>query len=724
MSSSDRSLKPDFAQLRPARRALHLMLILFSTWAGASFAQTGLLDGPIFWLPPAHPITEGTPLSEAHLSARLNNGAVGTLTYHPALGTVLPPGTHTLTATYTPAAGGTPSTFQVPLVVNPATAPKILEQPISNPVQAGLDTYLVFHVAEGVTSWQWQTSRDLGFTWENLQDEPPYSATQTNRLKIASVNDLLNGSRYRCVATYEGGTLTSNLVMVFVRYPPSAEPIVYSGSYFGTFSDGGGWAIFAGNTSRFIGFLPSQEKAIVAKLSFAADGSFSFPVEAVGAGGAKEPFIINGSITAPSQGVRVVQGEVQGASQSLSGAFPRTGALTNLSGDFFTAVALGTAQGDLYVIVGYDGSVQAVVVTPDFVDEASGTINPDGTGTFTTRAGQQLSIALDVAARTVTATLQPPAAASLMRSANRRVAALSTSPRTIEFAGVSQSIAASTRFASIATRAYCGPGNAVTIGGFVVKGSNPKRVLIRAVGPSLVSQGLPTSELLDDPIVRVHAAHRGNEVVAENDNWADADNGHEIPDLAQRLGAAALAGSDLRSSALLLTLEPGVYSFVVNGKGSSSGIVLLEVYDTEGSSADSRFMSIATRAFSSTGNNVAIGGFVVTGKAPKRLLLRAVGPTLSKLGVGASEVLPDPTIQLHDASHGNIIAATNDNWGDEGAAALVSATGARIGATPYDSADTTSAGLLVTLKPGVYSFIARDKASGTGVVLVEVYDAD
>lgn len=691
----------------------------------ASFAQTGLVDGPIFWLPPAHPITEGTPISDVHLDARLNNGAVGSLSYTPAAGTVLPPGTHLLTATYTPAApDGTPATFEVPIVVNPANAPKVLDQPISSPVPPGLDTYLVFQVADGVTSWQWQTSRNLGFTWENLEDEAPYSGTNTNRLKIASVNDLLNGSRYRCVATYPGGTLTSNLVMLFVQYPPNTDPVVYSGSYFGTFSDGGGWAIFAGSTSRFIGFLASQQKAIVAKLSFTADGTFSFPAEAVGAGGATEHLIISGSIKAPDQGVRLVEAKVQGTGQSLSGAFPRTGALTNLSGDFFTAVALGTAQGELHVIVGYDGSVQAVVVTPEMVDEASGTINPDGTATFTTRAGQRLSLALNIAARTVTATLEPPVSASNIEKAGRRIAALSTSPRTIEFAGVSQGVTENTRFASIATRAYCGPGNAVTIGGFVVNGTSSKRVLIRAVGPSLASQGIPAGELLDDPIVRVHAAHRGNEIVAENDDWTDAAAPDAITEMANRVGAAPFAGSDNRSSALLLTLEPGVYSFVVTGKGSNSGVVLLEVYDTEGSAANSRFMSIATRAFSSAGNNVAIGGFVVTGKAPKRLLLRAVGPTLSKLGLSASEVLPDPTIQLHDASHGNIIAATNDNWGDEGAATLVSATGARIGATPYDPSDTTSAGLVITLKPGVYSFIARDKSSGSGVVLVEVYDAD
>jgi hypothetical protein len=150
-------------------------------------------------------------------------------------------------------------------------------------------------------------------------------------------------------------------------------------------------------------------------------------------------------------------------------------------------------------------------------------------------------------------------------------------------------------------------------------------------------------------------------------------------------------------------------------------VVLLEVYDADVGASGSRFANIATRAFSTTGNGVTIGGFVVSGASPKQVLLRAVGPTLTTQGIGQSEVLVDPTIELHQ---GAPIIAINDNFGENANAADIASAGARIGATPFSGTDTKSAALLVKLRPGVYSFIARGKVEPSGIVLVEIYDAD
>ena len=275
-----------------------------------------------------------------------------------------------------------------------------------------------------------------------------------------------------------------------------------------------------------------------------------------------------------------------------------------------------------------------------------------------------------------------------------------------------------TTFANIATRAFCGTGNNVTIGGFVVSGGASKRVLVRAVGPSLTAQGLGQAEVLADPTIRVH---RGAPVIADNDNWTLNGNAAEITSVAAQIGASAFIGTDTSSSALLLDLTPGVYSFVASGNGGTSGVVLLEVYDADAGGGGSRFANIATRAFSTTGNGVTIGGFVVSGAAPKQVLLRAVGPTLTTQGIGETEVLVDPTIELHQ---GAPIIAINDNWGDNANAAAITSTGSRIGATPFAATDTKSSALLVKLPPGVYSFIARGKVEPSGIVLVEVYDAD
>ena len=279
--------------------------------------------------------------------------------------------------------------------------------------------------------------------------------------------------------------------------------------------------------------------------------------------------------------------------------------------------------------------------------------------------------------------------------------------------------AGATAFVNIATRAFCGTGNSVTIGGFVVAGGSAKRVLVRAVGPSLTAQGIGQSEVLLDPSIEVH---KGAPVIASNDNWGDNTNAAEITSTAQAIGANALAAGDTKSSALLLTLDQGVYSFVASGKGGTSGVVLLEVYDADTPGASgANFANIATRAFATTGNGVTIGGFVVAGGAPKQVLLRAVGPTLLTQGIGQSEVLVDPTIELHQ---GAPVIAINDNWGDNANSAAIVTTGARIGATPLSGTDTKSAVLLVKLRPGVYSFIARGKSDASGIVLVEVYDAD
>ncbi|MEO6003879.1 MAG: cadherin repeat domain-containing protein [Opitutus sp.] len=278
--------------------------------------------------------------------------------------------------------------------------------------------------------------------------------------------------------------------------------------------------------------------------------------------------------------------------------------------------------------------------------------------------------------------------------------------------------AANTRLVNISTRAFCSTGNNVTIGGFVIAGSAPKRVLIRAVGPSLKNLGVSLSEALLDPTIEVH---RGSPVIAANDNWTEAPNAAEITSVGATVGAFPLDPTDTKSSALVVTLDPGVYSFVVSGKGSTSGIVLLEVYDADAGIPPSTFVNIASRAFSTTGNGVTIGGFVIAGNAPRQVLLRAVGPTLAKQGVAATELLADPVIELHS---GATIPGSNDNWLDNPNVEAIRTTAVRIGASPFDTADTKSAALLLLLPPGAYSFIASGKGGTSGIVLVEVYDAN
>jgi hypothetical protein len=257
------------------------------------------------------------------------------------------------------------------------------------------------------------------------------------------------------------------------------------------------------------------------------------------------------------------------------------------------------------------------------------------------------------------------------------------------------------------------------IGGFVIGGATTKRVLVRATGPSLASRGINAADVLADPIIEVH---HGEPIIATNDNWGDNTNVAEINTVVAQIGAGALDVSDTKSSALLLDLQPGAYTFIARGKNDASGIVLLEVFDAD--SGGAKLVNIATRAYSKPGDGVTIGGFVIAGDARKQVLLRAVGATLKNFGIASADILADPTIELHDASHANAIIGANDNWGDNSNAAAITTASARIGASSIDSADAKSSALLVTLDPGAYTFIASGKSNTSGIVLVEVYDGE
>ncbi len=280
-----------------------------------------------------------------------------------------------------------------------------------------------------------------------------------------------------------------------------------------------------------------------------------------------------------------------------------------------------------------------------------------------------------------------------------------------------------TTLAAISIRSRCETGSRVAIGGFVITGSLPKTVLIRAVGPSLASMGLSAGEVLSDPEFTVHDARKGNAVIATSDNWTDNSNASDIVSTAARVGATPFAAGDTKSAALLLTLEPGVYTFVIGGKNGSAGVVLTEIYDADSNPGGSTLAAISGRVYCGANNDVAIGGFVVTGNKPKQMLIRAIGPSLTSSGLPTNEVLADPMFKVHDARNGNAVVASNDNWVDAPNASEMVAAGKRVGAANIAAGDTKSAALLVTLNPGVYTFVISG-TSGNGVVITEIYDAD
>ncbi len=272
---------------------------------------------------------------------------------------------------------------------------------------------------------------------------------------------------------------------------------------------------------------------------------------------------------------------------------------------------------------------------------------------------------------------------------------------------------ASSVLGNLSTRAMVGAGDSILIPGFVISGSAPRRLLIRAVGPTLATAPFNVSGALLDPALSIFS---GGTMLFTNNDWSSATNAGAIADAAASVGAFALPAAS-GDAAALVDLAPGPYTVQVSGVGGATGIALVEVYDaTAPAAATGRLANLAARSETGSGDAIAISGFVVTGTAAKTLLVRAVGPSLASFGVGGR--LADPRLVLFN---GAVQIFTNDDWNDApDVAALIAATSS-VGAFPLE-ADSADSAALVVLMPGSYTAQAIGADGGAGNVLVEVYD--
>ena len=247
-------------------------------------------------------------------------------------------------------------------------------------------------------------------------------------------------------------------------------------------------------------------------------------------------------------------------------------------------------------------------------------------------------------------------------------------------------------------------GDNVGIGGFIITGSVPKHVVVRALGPSLTRFGFPSASLLADPKLEIHGP--GSFGTITNNDWKDSQQA--------QLQADGLAPTNDLESAIDATLPPGNYTAVVTGNTGTSpaGIALVEVYDLNTASA-SKLANLSTRALVGTGSNVVIAGFILGNQQGNdRIVVRGLGPSLSQFGVPNS--LQDPTLELRD-QNGSLIRSDNDWQDDPVQAAQITAAGLAP-SNPKESA------IAATLPPGLYTAILAGVNNGTGIGLVEVYD--
>ena len=253
------------------------------------------------------------------------------------------------------------------------------------------------------------------------------------------------------------------------------------------------------------------------------------------------------------------------------------------------------------------------------------------------------------------------------------------------------------------------------IGGFIIQGTERKTVIIRAIGPELTQFGIPN--VLVNPTLELHDATGA--LIASNDNWQTTIiGGIIIQNQVQRIINSGHAPMDPRESAIIANVPTGNYTAIVRGVSNTRGVGLVEVYDLS-PGTDSKLDNISTRSFVQINDNVMIGGFIVAGNRPKRVIIRAIGPELTQFGV--PNVLADPTLELHDGT--GALIASNDNWqttiiggiimNDQVQAILNS------GRSPGDPRESA---IIANLPAGNYTAIVRGVNGTTGVALVEVYD--
>ncbi len=264
------------------------------------------------------------------------------------------------------------------------------------------------------------------------------------------------------------------------------------------------------------------------------------------------------------------------------------------------------------------------------------------------------------------------------------------------------------RITGLSIRSQAGTGSQTLITGFSLGGAGTKPILVRATGPALAGFGVPGT--LPDP--KIELAPLGGAAFATNDDWGGTT---DLRNTFTAVGAFPIADAASKDAALLVAPVAGGYTATVTGANLGTGVALVEVYDA-GTGNTPRLTALSARTQVGTAADALVAGFSVSGNVPKKLLIRATGPTLGAFGVSGS--LVDPVLEVRPLGVDNIVA-TSDDW--RGTAALKAAY-ASVGAFPFANDDSKDAAIVIELPPGGYTATVLGKANTTGVALIEVYE--
>lgn len=573
----------------------------------------------------------------------------------------------------------------VPVTVAASVSnPIITGQPASRIVLSGSSISLSVDAASaGPLTYQWQKNGSA------------IDGATTTTLTFANVQ-ASDAADYSVVVSNAVGSVTSNSATVHVTGHS------YAGVYFGSFAEGvGTFAMYVrpDNTGVFAGVIAGSSAPLVTlNLAINDSGQFLFTQPATASQSSASALSLDVPVRAAALGATTVGGSISSAGTvfgQLSGGATVAFTATRASDDGATKALAGyylagsvNGAGHTLTIVSANGQAFALAQVGAAADGGMGAMSTNGTLAVNTGRTTILEVIT-----TSTGTLSGSSAGAVTGS----------------YSGGSDASLANQRLANISTRAQVGSGASVEIAGFVIGGTTSKTVLIRAIGPTLGGFGI--SNALSAPKLELY---HGTALVASNTGVSNS------PDAAAIAAAGAAVGAfspipNPADSALLITLPPGNYTAQVSSADGKSGIALAEVYDLSPIEAGQKLKNISTRASVGSGDSTLIAGVVVTGSAPKRVLIRAVGPGLATYNV--SGVLAQPVLSLKTLAGQTL--AENTGWTTSSDAAAISVAGQEVGGFPLVTGDSA---MIVTLPPGSYSAQVTGVGGTTGIALVEVYE--
>ncbi|HEY0945730.1 MAG TPA: MBG domain-containing protein, partial [Opitutaceae bacterium] len=545
--------------------------------------------------------------------------------------------------------------------------PVITQQPQDQSVRNG-----------GTVALSVSASSQTAVTYQWYFEGEPLSGATSAALTLNAIRRSQAGG-YTVVVTNSAGSVTSGVATVTV------EAVAYAGTYFGRITDGaaspaGEFALLVRDSGEavLLAYLPATDAGYLVNATVNEDGEFtgaSTQLASLEAG--------------PVFRGRIIDGVLAGAVDEVALTFAAdVSPATNwAAAGYYEAVGIGTVPLTIHLMIGTDGEVLAVTIIGAEAVGVTGALTESGSFDLTTADELKVSGNIDIGSGQIAGTVTMPDGTA------------------VPIAGLIDTVPAVRRMANASGRAQVGTGDNVLIAGFVLQGTEPKTLLIRAAGPALGRYGVGAT--LARPQLTLY---QGGDALATNAGWSTAANAAQIEEAATTIGAFEFrAGS--ADSAILTTLQPGAYTAMVSGADGGSGVSLVEVYDVSGNPA--RLVNLSTRGYVGQGEQVLIAGVIVTGNTPKKLLIRAVGPTLG--GFGVTGGLADPRLRVYA---GPAVIAQNDNWsGNAQVVAATAATGAF--ALPADSKD---AAIVITLAPGAYTVLVDGVNGATGVTLVETYE--